>query len=68
MASDKRFTAHELLRLPDVDCFRELVRGEIQDRPVNTPWHGYICGNILSECDAFVAQHKLGCGFLATTV
>ncbi len=58
--SERLLTADELLLLPDVDRFRELVRGRIVDRPLHTPWHGFVCGNVGRKVNEFVRRRDAG--------
>lgn len=57
---DTLVTADEYLALPDDGGPSELVRGRIVPVNVPSPWHGYVCGQLVQIVGAFVNEHDLG--------
>jgi Uma2 family endonuclease len=56
-ATGIRMTADELFRLPDNGMRRELVAGELHERPPGGGEHGYVGGSALGEIRALLKQH-----------
>lgn len=56
----KLLTVNDLLLLPCVDRFRELVRGQIVDCPLRTPLHGFVCGTVGRLVGNHVRKHDAG--------
>lgn len=53
-------TADELLRMPDDDRRRELVRGELRIFMPPSAEHGSMAVRLVRKIDAFVSSHHLG--------
>jgi Uma2 family endonuclease len=61
MSTVTRYTADELLRMPD-DGFRyELVRGELIKMSPAGFLHGAVVARLTSRLEQYVNQHNLGC-------
>ena len=61
-------TANDLLVLPGVDSFRELVHGRIVDRPLHTPWHGFVCSTVGQMVGDHVRQRDAGWVMLSSGI
>lgn len=53
-------TAEELLRMPDASCRRELIRGEVREKPPAGFQHGTVAMELGSLLATFVRTHRLG--------
>lgn len=64
---EKLYTAEELLRLPDGDKRRELVRGKLREMTPAGNEHGHIAGEIFGELRNYVKANNLGQTYIAET-
>src|SRR6058998_3566097 len=60
MATKARFTAEDLLRMPEVDVRRDLVNGEIVEMPLANALHAELTGRLFSRLAEHVAKHSAG--------
>ena len=60
MATKTRFTAEDLLRMPDDGVRRELVNGEIVEMPPPNFQHGYVAGKIYGALAESVRESRAG--------
>lgn len=61
---DRAMTAEELFRLPDDNCWHELVRGELRRMAAAGFRHGAVIMNVAGPLSQHVKAHRLGvvCG------
>lgn len=63
----KKWTEAELQALPDDGFNYEVVDGELQMSPKNSPEHGFICTELSFALNAHVKRQKLGAVFDSST-
>ena len=66
--NNRLVTADERLRMPEIKCRYELIRGEVIELPFHGWLHGQVAVDIMVELSRYVDDHQVGvvlapCGF-----